>query len=110
MEEIPYQIRYRPGIQNQLPDYLSRKTGLGIDQDVNCEDSFENKIYRVQVPEDWMRKMKSEQRKDRVIQEAIRQIREQGLVSSGQFKRVATLLSVKEGTLYFGTRMVVPKV
>ena len=54
--------------------------------------------------------MKSEQRKDRVIQEAIRQIREQGLVSSGQFKRVATLLSVKEGTLYFGTRMVVPKV
>ena len=88
----------------------SRKTGLGIDQDVNCEDSFENKIYRVQVPEDWMRKMKSEQRKDRVIQEAIRQMREQGLVSSGQFKRVATLLSVKQGTLYFGTRMVVPKV
>ena len=32
LEEIPYQIRYRPGTQNQLPDYLSRKTGLGTDQ------------------------------------------------------------------------------
>ena len=43
LEEIPYQIRYRPGSQNQLPDYLSRKSVLRIDGEVNCEDHFEEK-------------------------------------------------------------------
>ena len=70
LEEIPYQTRYRHGTQNQLPDYLSRITGLGIDQDVSSEEPFENKIYQ-QVPEDWTKKIKFEQRNDRVIQEAI---------------------------------------
>ena len=80
LEEIPYQIRYRPGSQNLLPNYLSRKSGLRIDGEVNCEDHFEEKIYRVESPDSWMRKMKAEQRKDAVIQGAIKQIREEGYV------------------------------
>ena len=109
MEEIPYQIKYRPGTQNQLPDYLSRKTGLEVDEGVNCEDPFENKIYHVEGPGDRMRKIRAEQGKDYVVREAIRQIGEQGQVWRGQFRKVATFLSVKEGTLYFDTRIVAPK-
>ena len=109
LEEIPYQIKYRPGTQKQLPDYLSRKTRLEVYEGVNCEDPFENKIYHVEGPGDRIRKIRAEQGKDYVVREAIRQIGEQGQVWRGQFRKVATFLSVKEVTLYFDTRIVVPK-
>ena len=109
LEEIPYVIRNRPGIQNQLPDYLSRRSYLEVDKSVNCEEQFEEKIYCVDSPEGWMRKMRAEQDKDALIQEAIEQILKVGRVWKGQFRGISPSLEIKDGLLYFGARIVVPK-
>ena len=55
LEELPYQILYRPGRNNQLPDLLSRTPNMPLDPDVNDEDKFEDKIYCTLAPGDWMR-------------------------------------------------------
>ena len=74
LEEIPYRIEYRPGTQHRLPDYLSWKPCFEIDRDVNCDDFFEEKINAIDSCNDWMAEMKGEQRKDKLIQDAIRQL------------------------------------
>ena len=45
LEELPYQVVYRPGKDNKLPDWLSRAPNLRVDTDVNDEQHFENKVY-----------------------------------------------------------------
>ena len=45
LEELPYQVVYRPVKDNKLPDWLSCAPNLRVDTDVNDEQHFENKVY-----------------------------------------------------------------
>ena len=46
LETIPYTIAIRPGSSNHVPDYLSRIPGLTVDQRINEESHFEDRIFR----------------------------------------------------------------
>ena len=109
LEEIPYNIQYRPGAQNSLPDYLSRKPDLKVDKGTSNEDGFEEKIYHVNCPTDRLREIMVAQRDDSGIQNAVKQLLEANVVSGGMFKRVSPHLRVQDGILYFESRVVVPK-
>ena len=86
LEEILYSIEYRPGTQNQLPDYLSRKPNLEIDTGVSSEEEFEEKIYAIDSPSEWLDKVKSKQVTDKLILRAVSQLIHSGIVSTGPFK------------------------
>ena len=109
LEEYNYQITYRPGAYNALPDYLSRVPGQPVDILVQDEDSFENKIFVAQPSSMRLTNMHDEQRKDRVISQAYEELVNTGEVLTGQLKKVTTRLNVREGILYFDDRLVVPK-
>ena len=109
LEELPYKIVYRPGIQNNPADYLSRLPNLEIDMEVNDEESFESKIYSLKDPEIIGLEIVRKQGLDEVVQRAIQQIKTLGTVKHGQLRKVAQHLRVDRGALYFDNRLVVPK-
>ena len=109
LEEIPYEIRYRPGSQNALPDYLSRGRQIQLDEEVNIEDEFEGNVCMVENQEQWVGKLKKAQREDVVIRNTVAQLQKSGSVVHGQLKKVAPKLKVIEGALYLQNRLVVPK-
>ena len=54
LEELPYQVTYRPGKDNLLPDLLSRTPDLQVNPHVNNEENFENKVYYAQGVNEWI--------------------------------------------------------
>ena len=57
----------------------------------------------------WIAKIKSEKKKDEVIQDASRQLMELRRVVRGQLKKVAERLGLRDGTMYFDERLVIPR-
>ena len=108
LEEYDYVISYRPGRENALPDYLSRVPGQRIDLDIQDENSFEDKVFNVRN-----RSRQSDiiklQKRDPVTRGAIECIGAGEDITSGQLKRVASHLNLRDGVLYFDQRLVVPK-
>ena len=47
LQELPFKIGYRPGNDNHVDDYLSRKPHMTYDEQVNDEDGFEDRIFIV---------------------------------------------------------------
>ena len=107
LETIPYAIAFRPGSSNQVPDYLSRTPGLVVDEEINEESLFEDRIYPIESSEvtgnwdtteqlettdteedtdgqaAWVKLLSAEQHKDRVIREAKDQLTQTGKVQRG---------------------------
>ena len=109
LEEYNYEVTYRPGTQNSLPDYLSRVPGQEVDAQVQDECHFEEKIFTAQQANMRLSDMREDQRKDKVISDAYKEIAETGEVQTGQLKNVTRHLHIQEGILYFDERLVVPK-
>ena len=99
LEEYNYEIYYRPGSQNVIPDYLSRLLQQLPDNQVQDEDKFEARVFHVQKG-DQMSIMRETQRRDLVIAQAVEQL-EMGKVSRGQLRRVNPHLNMKQGVLRF---------
>ena len=108
LEEYDYVISYRPGRENVLPDYISRVPGQRIDLDIQNENSFEDNVFNVRN-----RGRQSDiirlQKRDPVTRGAIECIGAGEDVTSGQLKKVASHLNLRNGVLYFDQRLVVPK-
>ena len=109
LEEYNYEVTYRPGTQNSLPDYLSRVPGQEVDAQVQDECHFEEKIFTAQQANMRLSDMREDQRKDKVISDAYKEIAETGEVQTGHLKNVTRHLHIQEGILYFDERLVVPK-
>ena len=43
LQELPFIIE----LHNQVADYLSHEPGMSFDEDINCEEEFERKIFQV---------------------------------------------------------------
>ena len=109
LEEIPYEIRYRPGSQNAVPDYLSRSEPMKLDGQVNIEEDFERKVYRVDDHEQWIDAIKRGQKDDSDIRDTVVQLLESRSGVQEPLKNVASRLNVVGDVLYYGNRLVVPK-
>ena len=108
LEEYKYEIIYRPGKENVLPDYLSRIPDQNMDMDIQDEGIFEDKIFMV-LQGDLRARVIQEQGRDPVTRAAIEQMRCGREIASGQLRRTASHLNLHEGVLYFDTRLVIPK-
>ena len=109
LQEIPLRIETRSGKDNIVADYLSRKPDQELDEDVNAEDMFEEKVFQVHSREALQRKIERGQREDPVIRNAVSQIQSQGGVSKGQLKGVGEKLNIQNGILLFENRIIVPQ-
>ena len=75
LEDIPYKIVFRPGYQNQLPDYLRRVPDLEIDDEVNDEEAFEEKVCYIESQKEEVQPLEMQQKEDAAIQIAVRQLK-----------------------------------
>ena len=109
LQGLPLRIETRPGKENIVADYLSRQTNGEIDEYVNAEDSFEEKVFHIRSRKALQRKIERKQREDSVIRDALFQIQSEGEVSKGRLKRVEEKLNIQNGILLFEDRIVVPQ-
>ena len=114
LEELPYRIEYRPGIQNSPADYLSRLPNLRFDMEVNDEEGFEGKIYLLKDPEMFGLEIVKKQGLDLVIQRAVQQIKTLGKVRDSQLRKAAQHLRIERGacdltTVWWSPRRFKPK-
>ena len=98
---MPLRIETRSGKDNIVADYLSHRTSHEIDEDVNTDDRFEEKVFLVRSREALQRKIERKQREDPVVRDALNQMQNEGDVSKGQLKRVGEKLSIRNGILLF---------
>ena len=75
LEELPYEIKYRPGRDNTAADYLSRNRHLLYDDVINQEQTFEEHLYVIHLPSQLRARISQGQSEDPVIREAKRQDR-----------------------------------
>ena len=108
LEEYNHEISYRSGIQNALPDYLSRIPRQPIDDQIQDEDIFEAKVFTIQHTSERLSIMSKRQKEDPVTSLAIEQLR-RGKVVQGQLRRVNAHLHLERDVLFFDARIVVPK-
>ena len=108
LENIPYQIAYRNGLDHTVPDCLSRATNATSDSFIsNEEEHFENRIFAVKTPDPWLQRVAEAQEDDEAIKNAIQQLQSQQKVNTGRFKRMRNL-HIEKGILMQGKRIVVP--
>ena len=110
LEEIPYEIHYRPGSQNAVPDYLRRSETMKLDGQVNIKKYFERKVYRVDDHEQWIDAIKRGQKNDSGIRDTVVQLLESRSGVQGPLKNVASRLRIVREVPYYGDRLVVPKI
>ena len=114
LETIPYTIAFRPGSSNQVPDYLSRAPDLTVDEEVNEESFFEDRVYPAEdgwTGDDeagWIERIAEEQRKDFIVNDAKEQLKRSGKVRRGQLKHASDHLNLRGGMLNFDNRLVIP--
>ncbi|KAI6650043.1 Transposon Ty3-G Gag-Pol polyprotein [Oopsacas minuta] len=114
LEEYSYVITHRPGKENNLPDYLSRNPNVAVDEKVQDESIFEDKVFtvktRVRVETRWDAVlMRKQQNQDAVTKDALNQLETKGRVSTGQLCNIAEGLDVASDLLLFRDRVVVPR-
>ena len=108
LQELPFKIGYRPGKDNHVADYLSRKPHMTYDEHVNNEEVFEDRIFMVNGADNLYQRITEGQAYDEVIQKVLREIAREGRVVSGQLKNISNRLKVTNKVLYFMGRIVVP--
>ena len=109
LQGLPLEIEVRPGKENCVADYLSRNQTASFDEEVNSEDTFEDKIYLAEEVQDLPDRIAKGQLDDEIITNALAQMRAQGEVINGPLKRVREHLRDVGDQLYFQNRVVVPK-
>ena len=109
LQGMPLRIETRAGKDNTVADYLSRKPPQNIDEEVNIEDKFEEKVYRIRTREALQKRIERKQREDPVICNALSQLQREGEVSKGQVKRLHEKLKVVDRILLFEDRIIVPQ-
>ena len=90
LEEIPYEIAYRNGLDHTVPDCLSRTNRPQIDLKLNNDDDhFESRILAVDVisNDEWNERIRVAQKDDEAIRFAIEQLQQNHEVRMGRFKR-----------------------
>ena len=98
LQELPFEIVYRPGRDNHVADYLSRKPQITYDEQVNDEESFEDRTSTVDGADSLYRRITESQADDEVIQNALREIAQEGRVLSCQLKSISNRL--RETTMF----------
>ena len=109
LQGMPLRIETRAGRNNTVADCLSRKPHREIDETVNTEDDFEEKVYYISAREALQKRIEKKQSEDDVISNALAQLQRDGEVSMGQLKRSQDQLKVVNGILLFQDRVVVPQ-
>ena len=74
LQGLPLRIETRPDKDNIVADYLSHQTNGEIDEHVNAEESFEEKVFHIRSRKALQRKIERKQREDSVIRDALFQI------------------------------------
>ena len=67
------------------------------------------KISKIHLAREEEQTVRGKQKEDDTIKETVKQILSRGKVVRGQFQMVSEHLNIREGTLYFDDRIVVPK-
>ena len=109
LQGMPLRIETRAGKNNIVADCLSRKAHREIDETVNTEEEFEEKVYKVGTREALQKRIERKQNEDDVIRNALGQLQRDGEVSMGQLKRSQNKMKVANGILLFEDRIVVPQ-
>ena len=78
LQGMPLRIETRAGKDNTVADNLSRKPHQNIDEEVNIEDKFEEKVYRIRTREALQKRIERKQREEPVICNALSHETERG--------------------------------
>ena len=111
LEQYPYEFKYRPGVEHQGPDTLSR-IDTGEPSKTDDETKFEGHVYMVEMkdvkePDEWKKLLVAEQIRDNAINIAREQLLDQGKIATGRFKSFNKLY-IQDGLLVKAGRIVVP--
>ena len=111
LEELPYEISYRNGLDHLVPDFITRLADSKIDEEVSDVRKYlENRIFSVgqqTSTEEWQRTIRVEQNNDAAISFAMQQLNEQGSVHVGRFKRYQRL-RIEKDILFRGKQIILP--
>ena len=111
LEQYPYEFKYRPGVEHQGPDTLSR-IDTGTPSKTDDETKFEGHVYMVEMkdikePDEWKKLLVAEQIRDNAINIAREQLLDRGKIAIGRFKSFNKLY-IQDGLLVKAGRIVVP--
>ena len=70
LEDLDYEVVYRKGSDNTVADILSRRVNL-YDEEVNCENTFEDRVYVLSVHPEWINELWSAQENDEAIKRSM---------------------------------------
>ena len=101
LEELAYEIKYRPGRDNVAANYLSRNRNISYDNEVNQEQPFEKYLYVIRLSDQLKSQILDGQRVDPVVREVVENVIMNKEVTKGQFRKVSDRLHVVNGTLFF---------
>ena len=108
-----YQLIYRPGRDSENPaDFMSRHPSISNEDDRNIAEEYANYVCKNAVPKAMtVQEIKLETRKDTELQTLIKAIETDDWTSADikEFKSVKDELTVYNGMVLRGNRIVVPK-
>ena len=105
LEDLDYEVVYRKGSDNTVADTLSRGTNF-YDEKVNCENTFEDRVYVLSGDPEWINELRSAQENDEAIKRAKEQFK-QGGICSGKFKSYRDM-NITDDMLCRGRQVAVP--
>ena len=106
LEELSFEIEYKPGKLNVVPDALSR---INTPHEYEPEDDLDDKIYSLFTDGDnFQQQLSLEQQKDPTILDAMQKISAGARIESGRLRHVQKQLRVEKGQLTKNGRPVVP--
>lgn len=107
LESFNYEIVYRRGSRNTVPDSLSRVYSPVDDAINDEEEQFERHVYRISCSDDTAQRIRTEQRSDPVTSLAVSQLIANGRIDRGRYRNYRGM-GLVDGTLVKGDRIVVP--
>ena len=106
LEELTFEVVYKPGKLNVVPDALSRIINPAEHEPV---DDLDEKLYLVlDDGKDFLQQLQEEQSKDAVIVDALAKIESGEKIDRGRLRHVQKQLRVQDGILMKSGRPVVP--
>lgn len=106
LEELTFDIEYKPGKLNVVPDALSRVINPAEHEPV---DDLDDKLYNILIEgENFMSQLKEEQMKDEVIADAKLKTETSRKIDRGRYRHVQKQLRVENDLLTKSGRIIVP--